>query len=64
MTTTREGQKTIITALKKFGLRDKVKVIVGGAATTQDWAEEIGADGYGEDAMAAVRLAKKVMSIK
>jgi corrinoid protein of di/trimethylamine methyltransferase len=64
MTTTREGQKTVIEALKDAGLRDKVKVIVGGAATTQDWAEEIGADGYGEDAMDAVRIARNVMGIK
>lgn len=63
MTTTREGQRRTIEALKKAGLREKVKVIVGGAATTPYWAEEIGADAYGEDAMDAVRIAKKVMGI-
>jgi len=41
-----------------------VKVLVGGAPATSKWAEEAGADGYGEDAIEAVRVAKKLMGIK
>ena len=43
----------MIEALNKEGLRPKVKVIVGGAPVTRRWAEEIGADGYGKDALSA-----------
>ncbi len=63
MTTTTEGQRRVIEALNKAGLREKVTVIVGGKATTLNWAEEIGADTYGEDAVDALRIAKKVMGI-
>jgi len=48
--------KTIV-ALKTAGLRDKVKVMVGGAPVTQEWADTIGADGYAPDASAAVKIA-------
>jgi corrinoid protein of di/trimethylamine methyltransferase len=58
LTTTMGGQKSVIEALEREGLRPKVKVIVGGAPVTRRWAEEIGADGYGKDAIAAVALAK------
>jgi corrinoid protein of di/trimethylamine methyltransferase len=54
LTTTMVGQKAVIQALADAGLRDKVKVIVGGAPATKAWADEIGADGYGEDAVGAV----------
>lgn len=47
----------IIEALKGAGLRDKVKIMVGGAPTTQEWAEKIGADGYAPDAPSAVKIA-------
>jgi len=57
MTTTRVNQKVFIEMLKEAGLRDKVKVMVGGSATTPDWAESIGADGWGEDALSAVKKA-------
>jgi len=50
-------QRKVIDALKAAGLRDKVKVMVGGAPVSQRWADEIGADGYAEDAIGAVRLA-------
>lgn len=63
LTTTLSAQRDVIEALKKAGLRDRVKVIVGGAPATPRWAEEIGADGYGEDAMEAVRVAKKLMGV-
>jgi methanogenic corrinoid protein MtbC1 len=54
-------QQEIIEELKEAGLRDQVKVLVGGAPITQDWAEKIGADGYAEDAIAAVDLAKRLV---
>ena len=62
MTTTRPKQKEIIEALKKSGVRDKVKVMVGGATVTPEWAEEIGADAYGEDAVGAIRKARELMT--
>jgi len=58
LTTTLVGQKDIIEALEGQGKRNKFKVIVGGGAVTQDWSNEIGADGYAENAYGAVRLAK------
>jgi methylmalonyl-CoA mutase cobalamin-binding domain/chain len=61
LTTTMVGQKTVIEALDDMGLRPKVKVMVGGAPVTKGWAEEIGADGFSEDAMGAVTLAKKLV---
>ena len=61
LTTTMVGQKTVIEALEDMGLRPKVKVMVGGAPVTKSWAEEIGADGFSEDAMGAVTLAKKLV---
>jgi len=64
LTTTLPVQREVIEALKKAGLRDKVKVLVGGAPATAKWAEEAGADGYGEDAMEAVRIAKKLLNVK
>jgi len=64
LTTTLPVQREVIEALKKGGLRQRVKVLVGGAPATSKWAEEAGADGYGEDAIEAVRVAKKLMGIK
>ena len=61
LTTTMTGQKGVIEALDRHGLRPRVKVIVGGAPVTQSWANEIGADGYGKDALAAVALAKSLL---
>ena len=58
LTTTLVGQKDIIEALEGQGKRDKFKVIVGGGAVTQSWSEEIGADGYAENAYGAVGLAR------
>lgn len=60
LTTTMSVQADVIESLKKAGLRDKVKVMVGGAPVTRSWAEEIGADGYAEDAIGAVELAKRL----
>lgn len=58
LTTTLVGQKDIIEALEGQGKRNKFKVIVGGGAVTQDWSDEIGADGYAENAYGAIRLAE------
>jgi len=56
LTTTMVGQRAVIQALSDAGLRDRVKVIIGGAPVTRTWADEIGADGYSEDAAGAVTL--------
>ncbi len=61
LTTTIPEQGKIIEALEKAGLRDKVKVMIGGAPVTQAWADKIGADGYAEDAIGAVAVAKKLV---
>jgi len=62
LTTTMLHQKEVIEALKEAGLRDQVKVLVGGAPITESWAEEIGADGYADDAIGAVAVAKKLIA--
>jgi len=56
LTTTMHQMKNVIEALKKAGLRDKVKVIIGGRPVTEEFAKEIGADAYGEDAFAARKI--------
>ena len=61
LTTTMPEQQKIIEALEEAGLRGQVKVMVGGAPVTQIWAEKIGADGYAEDAIAAVALTKRLV---
>ncbi len=61
LTTTIPEQQKIIEALVEAGLRDRVKVMVGGAPVTQAWADKIGADGYAEDAISAVAVAKKLV---
>lgn len=61
LTTTMRNQKSVIEALDSAGLRPKVKIIVGGAPVTQRWADEIGADGYGKDAVSAVALVKTLL---
>ncbi len=57
LTTTMTNMPVIIDALKEAGLRDSIKVIIGGAPVTQGFADEIGADGYAPDAAGAVKLA-------
>ena len=61
LTTTMVGQRAVIAALAEAGLRDRVKVIVGGAPVTRAWANEIGADGYGEDAVGAVTVTRALV---
>ncbi|WP_206808695.1 cobalamin B12-binding domain-containing protein [Paradesulfitobacterium ferrireducens] len=60
LTTTMLSMKDTIDALKEEGLRDRVKVIIGGAPVTQSFAEQIGADGYAPDAAAATDLCKQL----
>ena len=62
LSTTVYYQKVTIEEFEKAGIRDKVKILIGGAPTTQDWADEIGADGWGRDAKLAVDLAKKLVN--
>jgi corrinoid protein of di/trimethylamine methyltransferase len=60
LTTTMLQQQKLIEAIEEAGLRDQVKVMVGGAPITDSWAEKIGADGFAEDAISAVALAKRL----
>jgi 5-methyltetrahydrofolate--homocysteine methyltransferase len=62
LTTTMGSMKTTIEALNAAGLRDQVKVMVGGAPITNSYAQQIGADGYAEDASRAARLAKSLLT--
>ena len=62
LSTTMAGQREVIEFLKELGLRDKYKVLVGGGPVKQTWADEIGADGYAQDAIEAVKLAKRVLA--
>jgi trimethylamine corrinoid protein len=61
LTTTMRGQRSVIEAIERAGLRPRVKVVVGGAPVTRQWVDEIGADGYGKDAAGAVALVKGLM---
>ncbi len=62
LTTTMLHQQEVIEHLAEAGLRDRVKVMVGGSPVTQGWADQIGADGFAEDAAGAVVVAKKLMN--
>ena len=64
LTTTMLGQKRFIEILKEKNLYDRFKVLVGGAPVNQKWADDIGADGYGENAMLAVQAAKNLAAAK
>ncbi len=61
LTTTMTRQQEVIEALNRKGLRNKFRVIVGGAPVTRAWAQRIKADGYGKDAVGAVEIAKTLM---
>ena len=61
MTTTMPGQKEIIELLKEKGIRDKYKVVIGGAPTGKEWADQIGADLWCEDATSAPRLMSELL---
>jgi 5-methyltetrahydrofolate--homocysteine methyltransferase len=62
LTTTMPNMEATIKAVQQAGLRDKVKIIIGGAPITQDYASQIGADGYSADAGRAVSMAQSLMS--
>lgn len=62
LTVTMPSMKTTIEALKQAGLREQGKVMIGGAPVTQQYADEIGADAYGENATAAVSFARKLVA--
>ncbi|MEK7449291.1 MAG: corrinoid protein [Planctomycetota bacterium] len=62
LTTTMPMMKTTIETLKNAGLKDKIKVLVGGAPVTEQFAREIGADGYAADAASAVDRAKELLN--
>ena len=63
LTTTTQAQADVIEGLEEAGIRDTIKVLIGGAATSTEWAKQIGADAYAEDAAAAVRKAREVLEI-
>jgi corrinoid protein of di/trimethylamine methyltransferase len=62
LTTTMVHQRDVVKAVAEQGLRPRVKVMVGGAPVTREWVAEIGADGYSEDAVGAVSVAKQLMN--
>ncbi len=62
LTTTAQEQRRVIETLKKEGLRDKVKIMIGGGAITQEFAASIGADGYDATAPGAARLARRLVA--
>jgi len=63
MTTTMGGMETVINLLKEEGIRDNMKVIVGGGPISQKYADMIGADGYSVNAVEAVKLSKSLLSL-
>jgi corrinoid protein of di/trimethylamine methyltransferase len=63
LTTTMRNQEAVIEALKEAGLREGVKVVIGGAPASPEWAQTIGADGYAENANEAVGVVKQLMEV-
>lgn len=63
ITTTMVNMPAVIDALKNAGLRDKIKVIIGGAPVTENYANQIGADGYSPDASGAARIARRLIGV-
>ena len=63
LTTTMVKQREVIEELEKENIRGKFKIMVGGAPVTRDWVQKIGADGYSEDAIGAVNIAKSLMGV-
>jgi corrinoid protein of di/trimethylamine methyltransferase len=63
LTTTMVKQRDVVEALQGMGLRSTIKVLVGGAPVTRDWAKEIGADGFSEDSVGAVAVAKELLEL-
>ena len=63
LTTTMRNQEVVIEALKEAGLRDQVKVVIGGAPASTEWAQTIGADGYAENANEAVGVVRQLLGV-
>ena len=63
MTTTMGGMETVLHLLEEAGIRNKVKVMIGGGPISQKFADKIGADGYSQNAVEAVKLAKRLLNI-
>ena len=63
LTTTMRNQEVVIEALKEAGLRDEVKVVIGGAPASTEWAKTIGADAYAENANEAVEVVKQLLGV-
>lgn len=63
LTMSMDFQRQLIKELKNRGIRDKYKIIVGGSPTSDTWAEEIGADGWADDAIEAVSLVNKILNL-
>jgi len=61
LTTTMSSMEATVQALKNAGLRDKVKIFIGGAPVTQEYANKIGADGFAADASSATRVARQLL---
>ena len=64
LSTTMPSQHKVIQAIEEAGIRGKVKVMVGGAPVTRNWAKKIGADGFAEDAASAVKEADRILGTK
>ncbi|RLG51253.1 MAG: dimethylamine corrinoid protein 3 [Thermoproteota archaeon] len=64
LSTSMPVQREIVKALEEASLKGRIKVMVGGAPVTEEWAREIGADGYGADAVEAVEVAKKLVGVE
>lgn len=62
LTTTMTAQREIIRAVEEAGIRQRVKILVGGAPVNQEWADAIGADGYAEDVIGAIALARRLLA--
>jgi 5-methyltetrahydrofolate--homocysteine methyltransferase len=62
ITTTMQNMRPVIDTLERFGVRQQVKVLVGGAPLTEEFAQDIGADGYAPDASRAITIAKLILS--
>lgn len=64
LSTTLSEMKAVIELLKEEGYREQVKVLIGGAPVSQDFADKIGADGYGEDASTAVKIVRELLGVR
>jgi 5-methyltetrahydrofolate--homocysteine methyltransferase len=63
LTTTMVGMRDVVTAIEEAGIRERVKIMIGGPSVTWDYARSIGADGYGKDCFEAVAVARKLLGV-